>query len=171
VKLGLLLAACLAAGCARSEATQRGKKDMKDDVVREAKDIVSKISAAKELTRAELERLLGVKLARAKGVGPDLLYFEGPLPSGPFSAVEVREPNPQQDRTWLVNLTVREGVSLPLSSFRDTIPKDAPFDMEPRVPPEGVVTYSVKTPTQTLYFGFRSKSEAMESVSIHRPPD
>jgi hypothetical protein len=150
--------------------SQQRTASMSQDLVREAKQVIKTVAQAPEFTKKEIEKLLGVKLVHSPDALPQFNYYEGDLPGGPFGRVEVREPNPSQDKTWLVDLTVREGVELPLAEFeKDAIGPNAEMDVEPRVPPEGLVTYSVKDSAQSIHFGFRARSRTLQQVALHRP--
>jgi len=144
---------------------------MSQEMVRKAKQIIKTISQAPEFTKTRIEKLLGVKLVHSPDALPQLNYYEGPIPDGPFSRVEVREPNQNQDQTWLIDLTVRDGIEVPLAEFeKDPIGPTAEMDVEPRVPPEGLVTYSVKDPVLSTHYGFRARRETLQQVTFHRPP-
>jgi hypothetical protein len=165
----LVIAGLLALVCVK---TQRRTESMSQDLVFEAKQVVESVAGARVLTKTEMERLLAVKLDRLANVGPEFSYFEAAISRGPFSRIEVREPNAAQDQNWLVNLFVREGVELPLAAFqRDLIGPRAELAFEPRVPPEGLTSYKVKEVTQSIYYGFGSAHGLLMSVSLHRPSD
>jgi hypothetical protein len=143
-----------------------------DPAIEEAQRLIAELRESKEHNKHQVETLLKVTLEHSPDASPDLLYYEAEIQAGPFSHVELREPNPAQERTWLVNLTVRDGLSLPASAFKPSpIDNNASIDIEPRVPPEGVMTYSVREGAQTTYYSFRARSEILVTVSVHRPAD
>jgi hypothetical protein len=176
------LVTTIGSGCMRSSGSRHAeskaasevkakKVSMTQDMASEAKRIVGMLANASEFKKTKIEELLGVSLARPPEVAPEFFYYEAELPSGPFSQIELREPNPSQARTWLVLLTVREGIELPLSAFEnDPIPPGPPQDIQPRVPPEGTITYIVKSPPQSIHYAFRAQSEMLQVVALHRPP-
>jgi hypothetical protein len=144
---------------------------MTQDTASEAKRIVGTIAHASEFTKTKIEELLAVNLVHKPTAAARFLYYLGELPSGPFSEVEVREPNPEQNPRWMVILTVRDGIELPFSAFQnDPIPPGPPQDNQPRVPPEGLLTYKIVSTIQSIHYGFRAQSKLLQAVVLHRPP-
>ena len=85
---------------------------MNQDMIREARRIIAEVSRAPELSRRQVEGLLGVQLVHSSDARPDLRYYQAQLPSGPFARIELREPNPQQNQDWrLLVLEARDSVS------------------------------------------------------------
>jgi hypothetical protein len=73
---------------------------------------------------------------------------------------------------WMVILTVRDGIELPFSAFEnDPIPPGPPQDNQPRVPPEGLLTYKIVSTAQSIHYGFRAQSKLLQAVVFHRPPN
>jgi hypothetical protein len=151
---------------------QKSKEPVMTHVaVDEARRIVNTLAGAGELTKEEVEQRLQVTLAHSSDVGQELLHYEAVLPTGPFGHIELRQPNAQQARTWLIVLTVRDGVQLPLKAFLNyPIPPGPPQDINPHIPPEGANTYIIKRDGQSIHYEFGAQSELLRLVALHRPP-
>lgn len=144
---------------------------MTQTAIDEVRRIVRALMDEAELTRESVEKCLNVRLQHSADVGETLLYYEADISAGPFGHVELRQPNPQQKPSWLLILSVRDGVKLPLADFQnDLIPAGPPQDINPHIPPEGADTYIVTSSSQSVHFEFRARSGMLQLVALHRPP-
>jgi len=133
---------------------------------------VDAIAALPDLNKAALERIFGVTLAHAAAALPTQQYFEASLPSGPFSRVEVRESTANQRKLQLVMLDVRQKPELSLANLRAAgrIQPNTPVQVYPNVPPEGIMSYLVRSANQAVRYSFTATSELLSGVAIERPP-
>jgi hypothetical protein len=133
--------------------------------------LVNSIAQLSELTRPELERLLGAPLLRSPEPGM-FVDHTAALSGGPFARVTFREPNSAEAaRFWLVSLEVRPDVLLPRELFlrRGIIPKDGTTDVQPDVPPHGLVSYTVhERSAQNIIYDFDGEDGHLTGVAIHR---
>jgi hypothetical protein len=137
-----------------------------------AMQLVDAIAALPDLTKSALEVQLGLSMAHKDGAAPDELYYVAVLPSGPFGRIEVRQSNATQDQFALVILDVRATEKIPIAPFHETrrIGSDTRLDVNPHVPPDGTLTYSVSVNKQVTSYTFDAKGERLSSVVIDRRP-
>jgi hypothetical protein len=149
------------------------EKPVPSDPYSSASQLVDRLAALPVLSKLAVEGVLGVNLQHLSSQPPQYLYYEALLPSGPFSRVEVREPNPTQQRFELAFLEVRPGVELLIDSFRKDGRVDAsmPMDVNPQIPPEGTLTYSRRSAEQSVHYQFTARSQRLRLVAFHRPAD
>ena len=142
------------------------------DPYQQATALIDRIAGLPQLTQAAVEGVLGVSLTHSTSASPDEQYFEAPLASGPFGRVEVKLSNPSQDSFALVILDVRSGVVVPLARFRSEgrVQPNTRMDVNPRVPPEGTITFSQIEKNQTVRYEFRTKSQVLSGAMVERRP-
>lgn len=142
------------------------------DPYQQATALIDRIAALPQLNQAAVQGVLGVSLTHSASARPEEQYFEAPLASGPFGRVEVKLSNPSQDSFALVILDVRQGVAVPLARFRSEgrVSPNTPMDVNPRVPPEGTLTFSQVEKNQAVRYEFRAKSQVLSGAMVERRP-
>ena len=133
--------------------------------------LIDSIAGSSELSKASLERLLGVTLTHLASALADEEYYEAPL-DGPFARVEVRVSNPKQQKFAMVMLSVRPGTQLTLDELRAAgrIRAGMPVTTNPRVPPAGTLTFLDQKPGQVLKYTFAANTQLLTGVVVERRP-
>lgn len=133
-----------------------------------AMQTVDALALLPELSRGALEAALGVSLS-----APTDAAEVAALATGPFARVERRALGGEPPNQTRVILDVRSGIELKLSEFRASgrVLPSTPFDINPKQPPEGTLTFRAQTPTQTTRYEFTAQSQHLRSVILVRPPD
>jgi hypothetical protein len=173
--VGLLLA-CPNSSAQGPKPAQKGPTNTSTehkDMFNEIDQLVARLAVLPTLNKAAVENVLHAQLAHSPEAPPAFLYSEVQLSSGPFAHVELREPNASQQRVWLLVLSVRPGVLVPQAKFKDAqiIGAQTPMDINPDVPPEGIVTFALDSkaiPGQTIKYTFRARSLTLESIVLDR---
>jgi hypothetical protein len=126
-----------------------------------AKRIISDIEAA-PLARDRAEALFGVTLASVPEQ-PFPIYKGTVTGVGPFSEVEFREAS----AVYLMILTVRPGVPLPLGDFLgDVIPAGTPRTLPPDAPADLTESYRVEHAQRETAFEFSGTSKNLLLVAF-----
>lgn len=136
----------------------------------EVQALVAAVAGLRRFTRDGVEALVGAPLEHAPDADANLRYYSAELSQGPFARVEYREPNQEQNQTWrLLVLQVRPGTRLPLDQFRNgVIPVETPPAFDPRVPPEGTVTFEVGRPGLCTRFQFGARTSTLQLIAFHQ---
>jgi hypothetical protein len=142
------------------------------DPFKQATEIVDRIAQLPVLSQAAVEGVVGASTQRSTTARPGDQYYEAPLADGPFGRVEVRVSGPSQSSFALVILDVRPGVEIPLARFRSEgrVQPSTPMDVNPRVPPEGTLTFRHVDGDQTVRYEFRTKSQVLSGAMVERRP-
>jgi hypothetical protein len=162
--LALWLTACSAAANPTA-ATPTGKTD----AIAEAQRLISALSSLRELTRANVEKLLKVSLGPAADFPADPTLFEAQLPSGPFGKVRLQQPGPKQTFGPRLSLEVRPGAALSKSRFDKALIGPI-VDINPHIPSEGTVTHKTAAGDTGTRLEFWTKSEQLRQVTFSREP-
>ena len=131
--------------------------------------LVRSVSGLVAFDKANIEALAGAPL-QAGDEDPDLVQYSADLPQGPFSRVELRVPAQQRDHAWrLVIAYVRPGTRLSFAELRgELIPADSAVSINPRVPPDGTVTYAVEQPGLSTRYQFGARSSCLQLIAFHQ---
>jgi len=142
------------------------------DTFKQATEIVDRIAHLPQLSQAAVEGVVGTAMTPSTTARPGDRYYEAALADGPFERVEIRVSNPSQASFALVILDVRPGVDVPLARFRSEgrVQPSTPMDVNPRVPPEGTITFSHVDGDQTVRYEFRAKSQILSGAMVERRP-
>jgi hypothetical protein len=142
-------------------AAQATMVDGGDSALAVAKHIIADVEAA-PLARDRVATLLGVTLQPV----PDQPFpiYEGTVADdGPFSKVEFREAS----AVYLLILTVRPGVSLPLAGFwGDVIPEGTPRTSGPDAPADPTEGYRVVHAPRETAFSFGQSNELLRTITF-----
>jgi hypothetical protein len=144
-------------------ASQVSMMDGGDSALIVAKRIIADIEAA-PLSRDRIEAMLGVTLQPL----PDQPFpiSRGTVAGGgPFSEVEFREAR----LVYLLILTVRSGVSLPLANFwGDVIPLGTPRTHDADAPVDPTEGYRVVHPPRQTAFSFGESDKLLRFVTFEQ---
>ena len=137
-----------------------------------AMQLVDHIAALPALDQPALEAVLGVSMAHQAQASPEEQYYEASLPSGTFQRAELRLSNATQEKFALVILDVRAGVRIALASFRSggRVGSDTRLEVNPNVPPEGTLTYTVHVSGQDTRYVFTGSAQQLTTVVVDRRP-
>ena len=141
----------------------------KPDPIAEAQRLISALSSLRELTRANVEKLLKVSLGPAADFPGDPTLLEAQLPSGPFAKVRLQQPGPKQTFGPRLGLEARSGTALPRSGFDKALIGPI-VDINPHIPPEGTVTHKPAAGDTGTRLEFWTKSEQLRQVTFSRAP-
>jgi hypothetical protein len=141
----------------------------KTDAIAEAQRLISALSSLRELTRANVEKLLKVSLGPAADFPADPTLFEAQLPSGPFAKVRLQQPGPKQTFGPRLGLEARLGTELAKSRFDKALIGPI-VDINPHIPPEGTVTYKPAAGDTGTRLEFWKTSEQLRQVTFSREP-
>lgn len=142
------------------------------DYVSELIRVMREVSRMDSLSLSELSRVLAVEFPPPEllpgGVLERTVY---PL-EGLFGMIVLKENAQVSSMSWLLGLEMASHVHVAESELRLRIPKlSAPSEINPRVPPEGTVTFEINECHQTTYFVFRARSRVLYRCAVHRPAD
>ena len=120
--------------------------------------------SAEELSRTMTDTQLSIAMFGAQRTRRALVKL--------LQRVEVRQSNPSQQNFALVILDARKGTELPVGSFRAAgrIRADMPIDVNPDVPPEGIITFTDARSSQKLHYEFTTNSQKLTNVIVERRP-
>lgn len=113
--------------------------------------------------------VLGVSLARRPSHNRYLRVYGASLDEGPVAGAELRVPGAgaTTDERRLV-LTPDSGLRIPWDEVADTYGATGIVDVNPDVPPEGIISSEVTAPdgTRALWFQFTARSRELVSVVV-----
>jgi len=141
---------------------------MQKDPLAYIQQLVTAIAALPALSKPALEQLLGVQLMHVTTESGPVTY-EAALPAGPFQRVELHEPS--AGGVSLVLFDTRAGVELPMATFmqKKLIPVETPMQIEPNVPPEGVVTFELtEYAGQHVLYDFGGVHHMLVGIGLRR---
>jgi hypothetical protein len=131
----------------------------------EVEKLVNTIDRLPDLSRANVERVLGVRLSPSF---EDPQVWQASLPSGPFAEVALFEPRPDQKNARMsLGLKVKPETRLPLSEFPPDLLGDI-VDINPRIPPEGTVTRGHVGAGRDRTLEFWASSNTLWRATFHR---
>jgi hypothetical protein len=139
------------------------------EAIAEAQRLIAALSSMPELSRAKVEKLLGVSLRPAADAQGDPTLWEAPLPTGPFAQVRLREPGPKQKLGARLSLEARAGNQLAKREFDPALIGPI-VDVNPRIPPEGTVAHKPKSAGTGTILEFWAKSDQLRQVTFSRDP-
>ena len=138
---------------------------MTKQAISQVEKLVNAIDRLPDLSRANVERALGVRLSPSS---EDPQVWQAPLPSGPFAEVSLFEPRPDQKTARVsLGLKVKPETRLPLSEFPPDLLGDI-VDINPRIPPEGTVTRGHVGAGRDRMLEFWAGSDTLWRASFHR---
>jgi hypothetical protein len=132
------------------------------------KTIVSALAGGAYPDKGRLEQIFGVPLDPVAGVPPQQSVYAATLASGPIVEVEFRGPPAgKREGVRFVVLKVRPAPELNVRDLAGKLfPPEADRSFNPRIPPDGTVSFIVERPGLTARFQFGAKSELLQLMSF-----
>ncbi|MFD0362453.1 hypothetical protein ACFQZZ_13485 [Nocardia sp. GCM10030253] len=110
-----------------------------------------------------------VLLHESTSMSSTMQQYEGNPDDGPFSVIEYRGPkSPEGEPTSLVAMKVRDDVRVNQGDLRGLFNFSLDdVDVNPRIPPEGTVSYRERHGSRTLFVQFKAKSRLLRQIAVH----
>lgn len=141
----------------------------KSAAIVQAQRLITTLSSMSDLSRTQVEKVLGVSLQPAADhEGPSALW-EATLSDGPFARARLHEPGPQQKFGASLSLQVRQGTALSKRGF-DPAWIGPIVDVNPRIPPEGTIAHKPRRADSGTILEFWAKSDQLRQVTFRRAP-
>ncbi|MBI4700581.1 MAG: hypothetical protein HY744_05360 [Deltaproteobacteria bacterium] len=134
--------------------------------------ILRQVGLLEHLTTQSVGWALGVALAEKADANRYFRFYEaeGGAGAGPFASVELRVPAAGATTSEaLLDLPLRPDAVVLLDELGADLGPAVPFDVNPRVMPEGTVTYRYDLGKLVLLVQFTARSQRLVAATVRGP--
>lgn len=123
-------------------------------------------------TPESVSRACSVALVEVACFNPSVRQFQAHPEAGPFSTITFREPAVSPDRaTSLVVMDASAQCRIAQADLASCFHlSSARVSANPRIPPEGVISFQETHGTRTLFLQFAAGSRTLRAIIVHETP-
>jgi hypothetical protein len=132
--------------------------------------IIKDLAALAAPKRADIERILKATLP-LEDDNPYYEIFKAPLAGAPFASAELRVNKADPDQGLLILKTTAGDAPKEAELSLDQYGPVVAFDVNPRIPPEGVVSKVMKAGPVKLSFQMTAKTKALSVIALEWKAD
>ncbi|ONM50612.1 hypothetical protein [Nocardia donostiensis] len=129
------------------------------------------LTAPGRFTEDSVSEACSVTLRKRVRTNPYMHEFEAHPEAGPFSTITFRGAAGSSGRPSLVIMDVSAECRVTRSDLADSFRLSFErVHVNPRIPPEGVISFEEEHGCRTLHLQFTAESEILRSISVHEAP-